>query len=124
MNTEHGLLLGTEAAVMTPSGIHFSFPLKFGRRPCRGKGQADSLCVVHQARALLQSDQVDLALQTAKQAFEQQRTQELQQVGSNSPFQGLYADRHRPARVVWPRQCCHRSSNLTALSSSGRLILH
>ena len=40
---------------------------------------------MHQARALLQNDQLDLALQTAKQAFEQQRTQELQQVQSAIP---------------------------------------
>lgn len=33
-----------------------------------------------QARALLQSGQLDLAMHTAKQAFEQQRTSELQQV--------------------------------------------
>ncbi|DBA82696.1 TPA: hypothetical protein ACH3X1_006934 [Trebouxia sp. C0004] len=36
--------------------------------------------VKYKARALLQNDQLDLALQTAKQAFEQQRTQELQQL--------------------------------------------
>ena len=36
------------------------------------------VCMV-QARALLQSKQLDLALQTARQAFEKQRTQELQQ---------------------------------------------
>jgi len=41
---------------------------------------AEQLLYVAQARALLQNDQLDLALQTAKQAFEQQRTQELQQV--------------------------------------------
>ena len=40
------------------------------------------LLYIAQARALLQNDQLDLALQTAKQAFEQQRTQELQQVWS------------------------------------------
>ena len=42
----------------------------------------EQLLHVAQARALLQNDQLDLALQTAKQAFEQQRTQELQQVWS------------------------------------------
>ncbi len=42
----------------------------------------EQLVYVAQARALLQNDQLDLALQTAKQAFEQQRTQELQQVWS------------------------------------------
>lgn len=42
----------------------------------------EQLLYVAQARALLQNDQLDLALHTAKQAFEQQRTQELQQVWS------------------------------------------
>ncbi|KAL3157708.1 hypothetical protein ABBQ32_012141 [Trebouxia sp. C0010 RCD-2024] len=36
--------------------------------------------IKYKARALLQSGQLDLALQTAKQAFEQQRSQELQQL--------------------------------------------
>lgn len=47
-----------------------------------GSGLDDSA----QARALLQGGQLDVALQTAKQAFEQQRTQELQQVRGATHF--------------------------------------
>lgn len=47
-----------------------------------------------QARALLQGGQLDVALQTAKQAFEQQRTQELQQV------RGAIHFLHKPSVVA------------------------